>query len=354
MAKRPRKSSPSQKLPTPKAQIAPAEKPRITQSPMRRMLFIHDQLQAEAYPNSNWLAEELECHVSSIRRDVEHMRSVLGLKIGYDQRRYGYYYMEKVTHFPLVKLTDSELIALCVAQHLVSAHKGAPFAVHLRSAFEKINYAMQDEIRARWDNLASAFSVRTNGCDARVDVEAISQMSTAVLERKAVEFAYLKLGAKQAEQRQVHPMHLTLVEQIWYLLAFDPKAVDYRTFALPRLSKPKETGETFERRADFDPEKLLENSIGIYKGTKPVRVRLLARGITAHLLAERSWHPSQKVKPVPESDGEEVEVTMKVAITPELEHWILGRGMGLRVLEPESLRVRMREVLGRMASEYEV
>ena len=93
----------------------------------------------------------------------------------------------------------------------------------------------------------------------------------------------------------------------------------------------------------------MADSIGIYKGGKAERVRLLAQGFAARLLTERRWHSSQRVKELPGTDGEEVEVTMKVAITPELERWILSWGANARVLEPESLRETIRQTAMAMA-----
>ncbi|RYD68763.1 MAG: DNA-binding protein, partial [Verrucomicrobiaceae bacterium] len=212
MAKRPRQSSLKQISSPTEPKAISTRKRRITQSPLQRMLFIHNLLQSEAYPNCTRLKVDLECHTSSIRRDIEVMRNSLGLPVGYDQRRHGYYYMEPVKQFPTVKLTSGELVALCVAQQLLEAHRGSPFELHLRSAFEKITHSMQDQITFRLNDLASAFSIRTNGHEAAIDLEALSRLGVAALECREVEFSYVKLGAKRPEQRRVHPMHLTSLE----------------------------------------------------------------------------------------------------------------------------------------------
>lgn len=329
------------------------EKPSVqARTPLQRMLRIHHLLQAETYPNSTLLSKKLECCVRTLRRDIEFMRETLNLPVAYDERRYGFYYTEKVKQFPTVKLTTGELISLCVARQSVEAHRGTPFEAQLRSAFEKITHGMQEEISFRWDELASAFSFRANGCEVPVDLEILSALSTAVLEGEEVAFGYKKLQRKKCEQRLVEPLHLTCADNAWYLLCYDLHRTKYRTFLLSRMSDLRRTGRKFEKREDFDVEKLLANSIGIYKGGKAERVRLHARGFAAGLLAERSWHSSQRVKELPGTDGEEVEVTMKVAITPELERWILSWGAEVRVLEPESLREKIRATVRAMAEGY--
>jgi len=208
---------------------------------------------------------------------------------------------------------------------------------------------MQEEISFRWDELAAAVSFRSNGCEVPIDPEILSGLTSAVMENGEVEFCYVKLKSKVPEKRRVEPLHLVWMENTWYLLCYDPRRAGYRTFALNRMTQLKRTGRLFKKRKDFDPKKLLGNSIGIFKGGKPERVRLRARGFAALLLKERSWHPSQRVKDVPGSDGAEVEVTMKVAITPDLERWIFSWMGEAQVLEPASLRETIRAKVQAMA-----
>src|SRR5262249_10530010 len=80
---------------------------------------------------------------------------------------------------------------------------------------------------------------------------------------------------------------------------------------------------------------------GIVRGTL-VTVRVaFAKGVAPYI-RERLWHPTQKLRDLP--DGR-LELTLQVADTQEVRRWILGWGAQAEVLQP----IAMREALGEEA-----
>jgi len=75
----------------------------------------------------------------------------------------------------------------------------------------------------------------------------------------------------------------------------------------------------------------------------PVRkVRILFREEAARLVRGRMWHPTQEIEE--ENDGS-LTVSLNVPIDPDVISWILGFGSGALVLEPPSLRQRVKAEL---------
>ena len=70
-----------------------------------------------------------------------------------------------------------------------------------------------------------------------------------------------------------------------------------------------------------------------------VTVRVISARALAPYIRERLWHPSQKLRDLP--DGR-VEMTLHVADTLEVRRWILGYGVQAEVVEPEGLREALR------------
>lgn len=91
----------------------------------------------------------------------------------------------------------------------------------------------------------------------------------------------------------------------------DPKTI--RRLLLSRMSQIRGTGRKFRRPAKFDPEKLLENSVGIYGAGEAVSVRLRLESRVARYLEERPLHKSQKIVFNPE--GRTAELTVNIGIT---------------------------------------
>ena len=61
----------------------------------------------------------------------------------------------------------------------------------------------------------------------------------------------------------------------------------------------------------------------------------IGASIATSYVAERSWHPSQVVTPLP---GGGVELAMQVGAGQELTSWVLSFGGAAEVLEPPALR----------------
>jgi proteasome accessory factor B len=70
-----------------------------------------------------------------------------------------------------------------------------------------------------------------------------------------------------------------------------------------------------------------------------VTVRVIFARALAPYIRERLWHPSQKLRDLP--DGR-VEMTLAVADTLEVRRWILGYGVQAEVVEPVGLREALR------------
>ena len=66
---------------------------KTTTRPMiERLANIMAEIQAGMYPNTKTLAEKLEVSKKTVERDIEFLRDRLRLPIGYDARRWGFFY----------------------------------------------------------------------------------------------------------------------------------------------------------------------------------------------------------------------------------------------------------------------
>ena len=320
----------------------------FSRPPLARMMQLHAQLQARTFPNCRKLAAELEVSSKTIQRDIDFMRDRLGLPIEYDQLHFGFVYTEPVTSFPNVEVSEGEIVALFVAQKALQQYKGTPFESPLRAAFQKIGDGLKDKITFTWSELDSSISFRSAGRSLS-DIEVFETISRAVLRSEEIEFRYRKLRSSRFEMRRVRPYHLGCVENQWYLFAFDLERQQLRTFALPRVREPQVTGVRFQRPADFSISRFLDSSFGVFHGTGKNLVRLHFDSFAAQLIRERVWHPSQKIKNLP---NEELELHLQLGSLEEIERWILSWGEHATVLGPRRLVERMRAATQDLALRY--
>ena len=132
-----------------------------------------------------------------------------------------------------------------------------------------------------------------------------------------------------------HPLHILCLDHVWYLYLWDPMRKAIRRFMLSRMHAITSTGESFRPRR-FDVEKEIAKSFGVTSG-EPVTVRVQFRGKASYLVAERPWHHTQQLAPGPDTEWN-LEMTMKVALTPELVKWLMGYDQEFRVMEPADLK----------------
>ena len=76
---------------------------------------------------------------------------------------------------------------------------------------------------------------------------------------------------------------------------------------------------------------------------------IFARSL-ARYIRERLWHPSQKLRDLP--DGR-LEMTLEIADTLEVRRWILGYGVQAEVIAPEGLREALRAEAAQLAATLE-
>jgi proteasome accessory factor B len=300
---------------------------------MERMWRIHQAVSSGGHPNCASLARDFEVSSKTVMRDIEFMRDRLGLPLAYDAVRHGFHYTAPVRDFPMLKVSQGEVAALLLAQKSAEEYRGTPFERPLASAFRKLSNSLGAEMDIAWHDLEEAVSVRHSGVGV-ADLQVFETLARAVTKREEVRFSYHKMGGEKPEMRTTHPYHLGCLENQWYLFAHDTARGAVRTFALPRITGVTRTGGAFRRPKDFSLAKVLDGSFAVFAGKHPRAVRLRFHGTAARLVAERTWHDSQKVRP----DGQGIQMTMKVGLSPDLVAWILSWGPDVEVVEPSELR----------------
>jgi proteasome accessory factor B len=321
----------------------------LSRPPLERMKRIHERLLQRSYPNCRQLADQIEVSTKTIQRDIEFMRDRLDLPIEFDPVKNGYYFTGEVSSFPTVQVTEGEMVALFVAEKALAQYRGTPFEKPLHAAFQKLTDGLRDRVTFSWSDLDHAISFHAIGTTV-ADMELFNQVNQAVCRSQELQFEYRKLNSNRYESRTIHPYHLGCIENQWYLFGHDLARKDMRTFVLPRMRQVRVTGNRFVRPPDFSVSKHLAGSFGVFSGGKPELIRIWFDSFTAQLIRERTWHQSQKIKELPNG---EIELTVKLANTPEIFRWILSWGEHARVLAPEHLRTSLRATAEKLAAAYE-
>lgn len=298
---------------------------------------IHKALQTGNYPNALTLAKEIEVADKTVRRDLEFMRSRLGLPIQYDAASKGFYYSQPVDTFPALQITEGELFALVVAEKALQQYRGTNFEKPLLSAIKKMEQALPATISFNLSSFEQTISFRTRA-EPILDLEVFEQLSRAAAGRQQLKLFYRKPGQAQPEARVVDPYHLANINGEWYLFAYDHARKDVRTFAPTRIKSVTLTGQTFPLPEGFSLESRLRDSFGVHHGAGAYEVVIRFEPRVADYIREKKWHESQTLRPL-KNGG--VELSLKLSSLVEIERWVLGWGGDAQVIKPDELRAAL-------------
>lgn len=230
-------------------------------------------------------------------------------------------------------------MGLHLGRHLLVPLRGTPVGASIHTALDKIAATLAPKAKEFLDRLHHELSARTvQTKDYRGSQEALRVVQDALRSRRTLEVEYHSYGRDALTRRRLDPVHVWTQQGGVYLAAFCHQRQAVRTFALERFRQLRVTDDTFEPPADFDLERYLAGSFGLFRG-RPVTVALRFSKTVARYVAERQWYPSQQA--APHLTGE-LDLTLQVPLCPELTRWILSYGKEAEVLAPPSLRATIR------------
>ena len=312
------------------------------------MQKVLERIQKGDFPNRLTLSQELEVTEKTIQRDINFLRDSLEMAIEWSISKRGYHLTGPVKNFPLVHLSQKELVAVFVAQKAITQYAGTPFEQPLRTAFDKLTAGLDGEMAFAWSELQNSI-VFKNIEATTASLELFQTLNLAIHEKKEVQFEYRKLDATGYEIRHVRPLQLGCINHQWYLFSYCNKRKAIRTFALTRMRRFKTLSTTFSEPKNFSVADHLKNSFGVFAGQAAKRVVIKFDRFASQLIQERNWHPSQKLKEL--HDGRS-EVSFTLSALEEIESWILSWGTHAKVIAPKDLAERIKEKLKKTLAQY--
>jgi len=171
-------------------------------------------------------------------------------------------------------------------------------------------------------------------------------LSEAVAKQRSIFMQYYVASRDELTKRKVDPLGLVYYSDSWNLIAYDHLRDDIRNFRLDRIRKMRMMMDTFDRPADFDLEDYLKE-----KGSNPRNERITLRfHPRSYRWAKRSI-PAEIEEETQSDDG--VQVTFYFENLDYVARWLLRYGTDVDVVEPESLREKLRERALQLAHHYD-
>jgi proteasome accessory factor B len=283
------------------------------------------------------LAQEAGVSVKTIRRDLETFQAA-----GFPLREVVAEFGRKKWHLESVKppaelnFTWDEAAALYLGRRLLEPLMGTVFWQAAREAFRKIRAVLEPVPRDYLDKFAAMFCQTMIGThDYSKKADLIDLLMLGIEDSRAVSLTYQALQATEPVTYTVYPYGLAYHRGSLYLVGRSRRHEDICHWKVDRIDAVALKDQRFRRPEDFDLQKHLSKSFGVYHGDGHVCVKVRFLPAVARYVEESTWHPSQKL--IRQRDGSLIaEFTLDG--TEEIKRWIMSFGKYAQVVEPEVLR----------------
>jgi predicted DNA-binding transcriptional regulator YafY len=211
-----------------------------------RLLQLLSLLQGRRDWPGEELGERLAVSTRTIRRDVERLRE-LGYPVESLTGPAGGYRLRAGTAMPPLLLDDEEAIAIAVGLRAAAGASVSGIEETSVRALVKLEQVLPAHLRRRVAALSQAmFTLVPAG--PRVEPQHLTAIAAACRDGERLRFGYMRRDGEEG-RREVEPHALVNRGRRWYLLAWDCRREDWRTFRVDRISKPAASGARFAPRA---------------------------------------------------------------------------------------------------------
>jgi predicted DNA-binding transcriptional regulator YafY len=211
-----------------------------------RTLRLLSLLQTHRYWPGTELAERLDISPRTLRRDVDRLRE-LGYPVDAQRGVDGGYQLAAGAAMPPLLLDDEEAVALAIGLQAAAQASIAGIEESSIRALTKLAQVMPARLRRRLEALRASTMPAVWASGPTVDAAVLTAVAQACRDEERLRFAYTAQNGEQTS-RNVEPHRLVSLGRRWYLVAFDLRRLDWRSFRLDRLDQPRNTGVRFSPR----------------------------------------------------------------------------------------------------------
>lgn len=239
-----------------------------------RLLRLLTLLQGRRDWSGRGLSEALSVDVRTIRRDIDRLRE-LGYRIDASAGQGGGYRLGAGPNLPPVLLSDSEAVTVMLALR-AAANSMAGMDASIASLIAKLENLLptrlQPQLRA-----VNAVAHVLPAPGALAEIEALALIATACRDRRRLRMRYSDRQQRET-RREVEPLQLILAGRRWYLIAWDRRREDWRSFRIDRISEPELLPTQFEpRMLPEPPAAFIAKAMASAPSRYSLRLRLAGR-----------------------------------------------------------------------------
>ncbi|CAM3033859.1 transcriptional regulator [Chryseobacterium flavum] len=307
-----------------------------------RVTAILTQLQSKPVVRAQDLAEKFDVSIRTIYRDVKTLENA-GIPI-VGEAGTGYSLMDGYK-LPPVMFTKEEVLSFITAEKLMQKFSHQSLGNHYQTAMEKVRSVLRYSDKNLIQNIEkqiAVFNLHAHPEDSLKNVipiilESIEEKTQLIIEYKTVD--------STITTRTIETVGVFFEFNFWYIMAFCTLRKDFRQFRVDRILQITKTQTPFlQEYGQINDYRKRSNE------NKVTAKLLVDKKIMSHLVNSKRYYGLI----------EEVETDRGVELTFETEwindgfpRWLVTFADYATVLEPDSLRTRLNELLIKMTERHQ-
>lgn len=305
-----------------------------------RVTAILTQLQSKPVVRAQDLAEKFDVSIRTIYRDVKTLENA-GIPI-VGEAGNGYSLMDGYK-LPPVMFTKEEVLSFITAEKLMQKFSHQSLGNHYQTAMEKVRSVLRYSDKSLIQNIEkqiAVFNFHSQPEDSLKNV--IPIILESIAEKTQLNIEYQTVDSK-VSHRTIEAVGIFFEFNFWYIMAYCTLRKDFRQFRVDRILQISKTQIPFLQKY---------GQVNDYRkphGDK-VRAKLLVdKKIMAHLVNSKKYYGL--IEEVVTEEG--VELTFETEwINDGFPRWVITFADYAKVLEPESLRTKLNELLMKMVERH--
>lgn len=307
-----------------------------------RVTAILTQLQSKPIVRAQDLAEKFDVSIRTIYRDVKTLENA-GIPI-VGEAGNGYSLMEGYK-LPPIMFTKEEVLSFITAEKLMQKFSHQSLGSHYQAAMEKVRSVLKYSDKNLIKNIEKqidVFSFHTDSGDSLKNV--IPIILESIAEKTQLNIKYQTVDGR-INNRTIETVGMFFEFNFWYIMAFCTLRKDFRQFRIDRILEIMKTPNPFvQEYGQVNDYRKRSN------GNKVIAKLLVDKKVMPHLVNSKKYYGL-----IHEAETENgVELTFETEwINDGFPRWLVTFADYATVLEPQSLRERLHEMLIKMIERHQ-
>jgi len=313
----------------------------------RRKYFMEDLIKECQNALSEYLGVEDGIKRRQIFSDITYMESEGGYSIILDRLKDGkrVYYRYKDVNFSILNqpMNVKEEQQLREAILTLSRFKGMP-------QFDWVEeLAMKLETKLNLKDVSSKV-IEFDENKYLVGKNYISELYESIISKRVLEIHYKSFKTNKEIKINFHPYYLKQYNNRWFVFGRNGEYDSIQNLSLDRILQIEYLNDSYKENDLVDFSEYFEDIIGVSLEQRPIeKVVLKVEKSLLPYIQTKPLHESQYDKTLDENYGL---VVINVIPNYELESLLLSFGERVEVLEPEALRVKLKERIKKLSEIY--